>query len=90
MGQNTNRTKYKNSKIQTGQNTKGQNKNCQNTNGTKYKCNKTQMEQNTNRTKWKNSKKTNTTKYKRKKYKLPKCKCNNKQMHALLYLRASH
>ena len=49
-------TKYKNSKIQTGQNTKEQNTNCQNTNVTKYKCNK-KMEQNTNRTTCKNSKK---------------------------------
>ena len=36
--QNTNRKKWENSKIQTGQNTKGQN-----TNVTKYKCNKMQM-----------------------------------------------
>ena len=44
MQQNTNRIKCKNSKIQTRQNTKGQNANV-----TKYKCNKTQMGQNTNR-----------------------------------------
>ena len=55
MGQNTNRTKYKNSKIQTRQNTKGQNTNCQNMNATKYNCNKIQMEKNTNRTKCKNT-----------------------------------
>ena len=56
MQQNTNGTKYKlnkiqNSKIQTQQNTKEQNTNCQNTNVTKYKCNqiqrdKIQIEQN--------------------------------------------
>ena len=51
MEQNTDRTKCKNSKIKTRQNT-----NCQNTNVTKYKCNKIQMKQNTNRTKCKNSK----------------------------------
>ena len=51
MYQNTNMTKYKNSKLQTGQNIKEQNTNCQNTNVTKYKCNKIQMEQNKNRTK---------------------------------------
>ena len=44
-------TKYKNSKIQTRQNTKEQN-----TNVTKYKCNKIIMGQNTNRTKYENSK----------------------------------
>ena len=44
--QNTNMTKCKNSKIQTRQNTKDQNTNCQNTNITKYKWNKTQKEQN--------------------------------------------
>ena len=64
MGQNTNRTKYnKKFKIQTRQNTKEQNTNCQNTFVTKYKCNKIQkdkiqIEQNT---KFHN---TNTTKYK--------------------------
>ena len=46
-------TKYKNSKIQTRQNTKEQN-----TNATKYKWDKMQIEQNT---KFQN---TNTTKYK--------------------------
>ena len=51
--QNTNRTKCKNSKIQTQQ---GENTTCQNTNVTKYKRNKIQMEQNTNRTKCKNTK----------------------------------
>ena len=51
MRQNTNRTKLKKSKIQTQQNTKGQNTNSQNTNVTKYKFNKIQMRQNTNRTK---------------------------------------
>ena len=56
MGQNTNRTKYKNSKIQTRQNTKGQNTKCQITNVTKYNCNTIQMEKNTNRTKCKNTK----------------------------------
>ena len=56
MQQNTNRTKCKNSKIQTRQNTKGQNTNCKNINATKQKCNKIHMEQNTNRTKCKNSK----------------------------------
>ena len=45
MEQNTNRTKCKNAKIQTRQNTKEQNKNCQNTNVSKYKCNKIQREQ---------------------------------------------
>ena len=55
MQQNTNGTKYicKNAKIQTRQNTKEQNTNCQNTFVTKYKCNKIQMGQNTNRTKYK-------------------------------------
>ena len=56
MGENTNRTKYKNSKIQTRQNTKEQNTNCQNTFVTKYKCNKIQMGHNTYRTKYKISK----------------------------------
>ena len=56
MKQNINMTEYKNSKIQTGQNTKEQNKNCQNKILTKYKCNKMQIEQNTNRTKCKTSK----------------------------------
>ena len=44
-------TKFKNSKIQTQQNTKEQN-----TNVTKYKCNKIQMQQNTNGTKYKQNK----------------------------------
>ena len=48
MEQNTNRTKCKNSKIQTRQNTTEQNTSSQNTNVTKYKCNQIQMEQNTN------------------------------------------
>ena len=54
MQQNTNRTKCINSKIQTRQNTKRQNTNCQienvtkKTNATKYKCKK--------RTKYKNDK----------------------------------
>ena len=57
MFHNTNRTKYnKKFKIQTRQNTKEQNTNCQNTIVTKYKCNKIQMEQNTNRTECKNTK----------------------------------
>ena len=55
MGQNTNRTKYKSSKIQTRQNTKEQNTNCQNIKvikyKCKYKCNKIQRGQNTNRPK---------------------------------------
>ena len=51
----------------------------QNTNGTKYKQNKMQKFQN-----------TNTTKHKRTKYKLPKYKCNIKQMRAVLYLSVSH
>ena len=43
----------KNSKVQTRQNTTGQNTNCQNKNVTKYKCNKIQIGQNTNITKYK-------------------------------------
>ena len=46
MEQITNRTKYKNSKIQTRQNTKGHNTKCQITNVTKYKWNEIQIEQN--------------------------------------------
>ena len=54
MFHNTNRTKYnKKFKIQTRQNTKEQNTNCQNIFVTKYKCNKIQMGQNANRTKYK-------------------------------------
>ena len=49
--QNTNKTKYKNSKIQTRQNTKGQNTNCQNTNVTRYKWNKIQKCQKTKQNK---------------------------------------
>ena len=37
MERNTNRTKCKNTKIQTWQNMEAQNKNCQNANATKYK-----------------------------------------------------
>ena len=49
MFHNTNKTKYnKKFKIQTRQNTKEQNTNCQ-----KYYCNKIQMKQNTNGTKYK-------------------------------------
>ena len=62
MGQNTNKTKYKSSKIQTRQNTKGQNTNCQNTNVTRYKWNKIQKCQIQNETKY--NKIQNTTKYK--------------------------
>ena len=55
MQQNTNRTKWKNAKIQTRQNT----------NVTKIKCNKIQMEQNTNakipKYKYENTKGQNTT-----------------------------
>ena len=58
MEQNTNGTKYKcaNAKIQTQQNTKEQNTNCQNTIVTKYKCYIMQIEQITNRSKCKNTK----------------------------------
>ena len=56
MEQKTNRTKCKNSKIQTRQNTKGQNITCQTTNVTKCKRNKIQIEQNKDRTKCKNTK----------------------------------
>ena len=57
MFHNTNRTKYnKKFKIQTRQNIKEQNTNCQNTFVTKYKCNKIQRQQNTNRTKYKHDK----------------------------------
>ena len=65
--QNTNRSKCKNTKVQTRQNTRGQNTNSKNTNVTKYKCNEIQMDQNAKRTKCKNM--TNTTKYKRTIYK---------------------
>ena len=48
MEQNTNRTKCKNSKIQTRRNTNCQNTNVEKTNATKYKWNKIQMQQKTN------------------------------------------
>ena len=54
--QDTNMTKYKNSKIQTGQNTTEQNTNCQSTNVTKYKYKKIQIEQNPKTPKYKHDK----------------------------------
>ena len=53
MGQNTNRTKYKDSKIQTRQNIKEKMQIAKKKNVTKYNYNKIQMEQNANRTKCK-------------------------------------
>ena len=64
-------TKYKNSKIQTQQNTKEQNRNCQNTNVTKFKQNGTLMQK---VPKYKHGKIQKT------KYILPKCKWNKIQM----------